>query len=113
MFKYVRHVYLNFRYRSVRILQEIKSSEADIICLQEVDHLDDFYRPQLESLGYQVHEAYRRGKDAVVVGYKRELYKIIEKEIVDYNDLVKHYKNLPGLDSSEFLVHNKAIICLM
>lgn len=45
MFKYVRHVYLNFKYRSVRIMQEIKSSEADIICLQEVDHLDDFYRP--------------------------------------------------------------------
>ena len=113
MFKYVRHGYLNFKYRSVRILQEIKSSEADIICLQEVDHMDDYYRPQLENLGYQLHEAYRRGKDAVVVGYKRELYRILDKEVVDYNDLVKLYKNLPGMDSNDFLVHNKAIICLL
>jgi len=64
-------------------------------------------------LGYQLHEAYRRGKDAVVVGYKRELYRILDKEVVDYNDLVKLYKNLPGMDSNDFLVHNKAIICLL
>lgn len=34
MFKYVKHGYLNFRYRSVRILQEIKESNSDILCLQ-------------------------------------------------------------------------------
>ncbi len=56
--------------------------------------MEDFYRPQLEALGYSLHEAYRREKDAVVVGYKKELFQIIEKDIVDYNDLAKYYKNM-------------------
>ena len=72
MFKYVKHGYLNFKYRSHKILEELKYSNSDIICLQEVDHIEDFYRPQLEGMGYSIHEAYRRGKDAVVVGYKKE-----------------------------------------
>ncbi|TNV78978.1 hypothetical protein FGO68_gene13172 [Halteria grandinella] len=116
MFKYVRHGNLNFNYRSLRILQEIKDSNSDIICLQEVDHMDDFYKPQLEKLGYDLHHAYRREKDAVVVGFKRDLYEIMTKDIVDYNDLVKVYEaktNHPNLDSRDMLCHNKAIICLL
>ena len=45
MFKYVRHGYLSFQYRSHKILEELKHSNSDIICLQEVDHIEDFYRP--------------------------------------------------------------------
>ena len=33
MFKYVKHGYLNFWYRSYRIMHEIRESNADIICL--------------------------------------------------------------------------------
>lgn len=33
MFKYVNHGYLNFKYRSHRILHEIRESNSDIICL--------------------------------------------------------------------------------
>jgi mRNA deadenylase 3'-5' endonuclease subunit Ccr4 len=53
-----------------------------------VDHIEDFYRPQLEILGYDLYHAYRREKDAVVVGFKRDQYQILNKDVVDYNDLV-------------------------
>lgn len=39
-------------YRSVMILEEIKSYDPDILCLQDVDHFQDWWRPQLMLLGY-------------------------------------------------------------
>ena len=39
---------------------------------QEVDHLNDFYKPRLEELGYDTHTAFRREKDAVLVGFKKD-----------------------------------------
>jgi hypothetical protein len=78
---------------------------------QEVDHVEDFYRPSLEGLGYELHEAYRRGQDAVVVAFKRELFSFKGKEIVDYNELVKLFEGTPGLSMRDFKVNNKALIC--
>lgn len=89
-----------------------------------MDHLEDFYRPQLESLGYSLHETYRRNKDAVIVGFKKKQFQILDKEVVDYNDLEKLYKEFAkrgaerkgvgvALDSRDFAQHNKAIICLL
>ena len=89
-----------------------------------MDHLEDFYRPQLESLGYTLHETYRREKDAVLVGFKKRDFQCLEKEVVEYNDLAVMYKEyaMSGaerkgvsvhLDSREFRQHNKAIICLL
>jgi hypothetical protein len=67
----------------------------------------------LERLGYELHEAFRRQKDAVVVGYKRERYEILRKETVDYNDIAEVYAKAKesGLDPKELIMHNKAIIC--
>ena len=89
-----------------------------------MDHLQDFYRPQLESLGYSLHETYRRNKDAVIVGFKKKQFQILDKEVVDYNDLDKLYKDFAKrgaersgvgvpLDSRDFAQYNKAIICLL
>lgn len=78
--------------------------------------MDDFYRPELEKLGYDVHHSYRREKDAVVVGFKRDHFEILTKDVVDFNDLVKIYEsktNHPNLESRDMLCHNKAIICLL
>ena len=42
---------LHFDYRGPRIIEEIKQSEANVFCFQEVDRVSDFYRPRLEGLG--------------------------------------------------------------
>lgn len=34
---------LDFEFRGPRVIDEIASSEASILCLQEVDRIDDFY----------------------------------------------------------------------
>jgi hypothetical protein len=38
--------------RSKTLIREIASYNADILCLQDVDHFSDFWRPQLMLLGY-------------------------------------------------------------
>lgn len=45
---------LNWPERGVKIMRELKSSNADIICLQEVHfkHFREFFWPSLKSLGY-------------------------------------------------------------
>ena len=57
-------------------------------------------------MGYELHETYRRGQDAVVVAYKRELFAFKGKEVVDYNELVKLLEG-----ARDFKVNNKALIC--
>jgi len=44
---------LDFRLRRWRLLREIAESNADVICLEEVDHFDDFFQPALAALGYE------------------------------------------------------------
>ena len=39
---------------------EIIQAEADIICLQECDHYDDFYKPMLEESGYQINQVVKK-----------------------------------------------------
>ena len=34
-------------------MDEIARSQADIVCLQEVDHFDDFFSPELSASGYE------------------------------------------------------------
>lgn len=58
--------------------------------------MEEFYRPHLERLGYELHEAYRREKDAVVVGFKRDHFQMLRKEIVDYNNIAKIYHDIPS-----------------
>jgi hypothetical protein len=41
----------------------------------------------LERLGYETHLAYRREKDAVVVGFKKSGFKLLDKQVIDYNDM--------------------------
>jgi len=36
-------------------MKEIEISIPSIICMQEVDEYDKFYKPKLEALGYETH----------------------------------------------------------
>lgn len=42
----------DWNYRKFLLLDEITSIEADVVCLQEVDHYYDFFLPEMRRLGY-------------------------------------------------------------
>lgn len=44
---------LEWAYRAPLILEEVLSAKPDVICMQEVNHYDDFFRPNLEAAGYK------------------------------------------------------------
>ena len=49
------YISIFFNYNLTIKLEEIKNANADIICLQEVDKYDEFYKKKLEDLGYEPH----------------------------------------------------------
>jgi mRNA deadenylase 3'-5' endonuclease subunit Ccr4 len=53
-FTYVSKENLNFNYRAPRVIKEIKEANADILCLQELNNIANFYKPELNSLGYEL-----------------------------------------------------------
>lgn len=52
---------LDITYRAPRIMEELKSSDASIICFQEMSYAGDFYEPNLNEIGFQLirHEQYK------------------------------------------------------
>ena len=87
---------LDFNFRGPRIIEEIKQSQACIFCLQEVDRVNDFYKPKLEGLGLTlVH--YKRPKffqsDGIAIAYDGTQVFLLDIEYVDLNDCAKIYDN--------------------
>eukprot|EP00299_Pterocystis_sp_00344_P011586 c5430_g1_i2.p1 GENE.c5430_g1_i2~~c5430_g1_i2.p1 ORF type:complete len:318 (-),score=89.35 c5430_g1_i2:62-1015(-) len=46
---------LDWEYRKSQLLEEVKRFDPDVVCMEEVDHYDDWFQPQLASLGYSSH----------------------------------------------------------
>jgi mRNA deadenylase 3'-5' endonuclease subunit Ccr4 len=76
------HSYLGehtqFSKRSAKILTEIRNSDSDIINLTEVDHYQDFYKPELNKLGYETFIETRRDKDSVLIGFKKSKFEFVK-----------------------------------
>jgi CCR4-NOT transcription complex subunit 6 len=91
---------LNWDYRKEQILQEIQASEADFICLQEVDSdsFKEFFSMKLAYNGYKgVFWPKSRArtmseKDAKVVDgcatfYKANKYILLDKQLIDFANI--------------------------
>ncbi|KAL6184751.1 hypothetical protein ACLB2K_046151 [Fragaria x ananassa] len=82
---------LTWEYRQQNLLDEIIEYDADILCLQEVlsTHLEKFFTPELEKLGYSgvykkksgdIYTSYGHCMDGCAIFYRRDAF----KEIVKY-----------------------------
>ncbi len=78
----------DFNYRSKRIIREIEIDNPSIITFNEVDFYHKFYKSKLAKLGYDCRVVWRRGIDAVLIGWKRYQFEYISSQKVDYEDLV-------------------------
>ena len=82
--------------RSVSLVHEIFSYKADIICLQGVDHFQDWWRPAFSARGYDTifqRKSQIQGlhDDGVLVAYRRSCFQVFQSVTVDLNEAV----NLP------------------
>eukprot|EP01036_Dinobryon_divergens_P025473 gene25472-34024_t len=85
----------NWDVRSLTLIQEIRSYNPDILCLQDVDHFTEWWRPQLMLLGYDsVFKKRTEVKDfrneGVVIAYKSDLFQLFKTVTIEFNQAVQN-----------------------
>jgi mRNA deadenylase 3'-5' endonuclease subunit Ccr4 len=85
---------MDFSFRGPRIIEEIRQSDASIVCLQELDRIDDFYDEELKMLGYRVVYGKREGRDnplvpehhTIAIAFKDNEWLLIDYQLIDLAD---------------------------
>lgn len=78
---------LEWNSRRWRLLEEMLIHDADIICMQEFDHFDDFFMPELARLGYSgvIRRHSAPAEDSVAVIFRKSRFTLcIEDTSLDY-----------------------------
>lgn len=107
-FPYVSSKNLSWEVRKMRLLSEIIDLDADIICLQEVEHFE-FFQKHLGKLGYEGIWKRRTGEknpDGCTVFY-RSSFTLIESVEIDYNEMPIY----GAKDAKDYIQCNVGIIC--
>lgn len=83
----------NWDIRREKLISEITSYCADIVCLQDVDHYTDWWRPQLMLLGFdtifkQRTEVKGFHYEGVLIAFKRHVFKLFKTTTIEFNSAV-------------------------
>ncbi|PWA53222.1 DNAse I-like superfamily protein [Artemisia annua] len=72
-------------------LDVLKNLDADILCLQELDNYDNFYKEKVGQYDYSSIYVKRGGtkKDGCGIFYKHNKLELVIEEKIDYNDLAE------------------------
>ncbi|KAK8963855.1 hypothetical protein KSP40_PGU007174 [Platanthera guangdongensis] len=81
---------LKWKARSLAVLTDLKSLNADFLCVQELDEYDNFYKGNMEKHGYSSIYLQRTGqkRDGCGIFYKDKSAELIIHEEIHYNDLL-------------------------
>jgi hypothetical protein len=83
-------------FRNHQLFREIRSYDADILFLQDIDHYQAFWFDNLYILGYEsvfcqrthVRDTYYEG---VVIAYRRHLFRLVKSSPVHFNNAADQY----------------------
>ncbi|KAI8331925.1 Endonuclease/exonuclease/phosphatase [Chlamydoabsidia padenii] len=77
---------LKWKTRRRMVIEELAYYQPDLMCLQEMDNYDEYYKKALAELGYTTlfhrHETKRHG---CLIGYKDNIWKEIDYRTLDYD----------------------------
>eukprot|EP00899_Mesostigma_viride_P011811 jgi/Mesvir1/20630/Mv14856-RA.1 len=96
LYSYCQPWALGWSYRRQNLLREILNSNADILCLQEVqsDHFEDFFGPELDKAGYTAVYKKKTGEvytgtayafDGCATFFRRDRFVLVKKYEVEFN----------------------------
>lgn len=106
MYAYTPSWALLWSYRRERILKEIINSEADIICLQEVEagEYEDFFLPSLskvygghfwsKSRAKTMAESDRRRVDGCATFYRRDVFTLLAHQVVAFSEVAMQRQDI-------------------
>jgi hypothetical protein len=83
----------NWDIRKKTLLDEIKTYDCDIICLQDVDHYQEWWRPQLTMMGYDtVYKQRTQTKsfhyEGVLIAFRRDVFQLFKSQPFELNNAV-------------------------
>jgi mRNA deadenylase 3'-5' endonuclease subunit Ccr4 len=113
-FHYVSKQAGRWKNRRQLLMEEIKDVNADVICMQEVDFFEDYWKEEFEKLGYKsVHQPKTTSKREIkryglCVAWKSDLLELVDYKLLEYQNLSEH---LTGLKFFELCKSNVAQIC--
>eukprot|EP01027_Heterolobosea_sp_BB2_P019134 GEZU01026881.1.p1 GENE.GEZU01026881.1~~GEZU01026881.1.p1 ORF type:complete len:145 (+),score=29.27 GEZU01026881.1:118-552(+) len=79
IFGYCSKNALKWPTRRENLKRDVKELDADILCLQECDYYDEFFKPELEKIGYDSVFKKKPGNnkfDGCAIFYKRDKLRI-------------------------------------
>ncbi|KAK1403011.1 carbon catabolite repressor protein 4-like [Heracleum sosnowskyi] len=93
---------LKWKARCQALLTVLRSFEADILCLQELDEYDTFYKGNVESNGYSSVYIQRSGtkRDGCGIFYRNNKLELVMEEKIEYNDLVNSIQEEDALSAN-------------
>ncbi|KAF9113530.1 Glucose-repressible alcohol dehydrogenase transcriptional effector [Mortierella sp. AM989] len=116
--------FLDWNYRKEAILNQIAYTDADIICLQELELKDyeEFFNPQLSRLGFRSIHAYKMNvyemRDGCAIFYRDSRFKLLNEHVLRFNQVELDDYNVmrPSMARDTAirfnLFHNLAIVAL-
>ena len=83
--------FLSWDSRKQLLTEVLTSCDADLLFLQEIDHLDDFYSPLLTNLEYSLKYVSRTGskQDGCLLAFKND-YELVGYEEVQFDDIASY-----------------------
>ena len=101
------------------LIRELASYNADILCLQDIDHFGDWWRPQLMLIGYDSVYKKRTSKknshyEGVCIAYKRDAFQLFRSVGVELNKTTSLNTSEMGSAFKERLITDDvALICML
>ncbi|KAF9289680.1 Glucose-repressible alcohol dehydrogenase transcriptional effector [Mortierella alpina] len=116
--------FLDWGYRKESILNQIAFTDADIVCLQELELKDyeEYFNPHLSRLGFRSIHAYKMNvyemRDGCAIFYRDSRFKLLNEHVLRFNQVELDDNNVkrPSLARDTAirfnLFHNLAIVAL-
>ncbi|KAG9072577.1 Glucose-repressible alcohol dehydrogenase transcriptional effector [Linnemannia hyalina] len=117
-------VFLEWAYRREAILNQIAFTDADIVCLQELELRDyeEYFCPHMTRLGFRSIHAYKMNvyemRDGCAIFYRDSRFKLINEHVLRFNQVELDDNNVkrPSMARDTAirfnLFHNLAIVAL-
>jgi mRNA deadenylase 3'-5' endonuclease subunit Ccr4 len=88
LYPYCTKSALKLKTRLPRVLKEILEFEPDIICLQELDFFDSFYKPELPHYDYlYLKKEDKESSHGLLTLYNRNAFELVASQDIRYDQL--------------------------
>lgn len=112
-FPYCAPSTLDWEARKKQLAAEILLRQPDIVCLQNMDHFEDFFKPEMHKEGYASIFKQRTGnaRDGVGVIWRVDRYRLVLEHKIEFNNLAFVNPNNPA--SRRMLRDSVALVAVL